>query len=328
MSRFWRTAFLAGVAFAIPAAVNAAIARQRRELRNALPGDSGDYDWPMGSIHYHVRGEGAPLVLVHGIGAGNSSYEFRYNFEPLSERFRVYALDLPGFGRSDRADLPYSADLYITALMDFLRDVVREPANIIASSLSAAYTVRLAVHRPELISRLILLHPTGLESLTRRTPIVGQAAYGAFSLPAIGTALYNGITSYNYITSYLEENLYADPTRVTPALVEHYYQSAHQPNAQYALRSFLAGLLNCDITEEWPRLTQQVLIAWGRYAKPTPVENAQQFLKLNPNTRLRVFEQSGLLPHDEEHEDFNAAATLFLNLKEADTLFSSSSVSS
>src|SRR5262249_42427299 len=143
-----------------------------------------------------------------------------------------------------------------------------------------------------------------------------------FSLPAIGPAIYNGITSYANIEVYLREKLYVDPTRVTPALVEQYYQSAHQSNAHYVLRSFLAGLFNCDITDSWPRLSQQILIAWGRHAQMTPVENAQLFLKENPNARLRVFEQSGLLPHDEEHEEFNSAALTFLNAKEADVLLS------
>ncbi len=322
MSRMWRAALVAGAAFAVPAAINAAISRQRRELVNALPGDSGEYAWPMGSIAYQVRGEGVPLVLVHGVGAGNSSYEWRHNFEALAEEFRVFALDLPGFGRSARADVNYTADMMVLALMDFLRDVVKAPALVVASSLGAAFAVRLAATRPELIERLVLVCPTGLEQLKSRTPILSQTAYAAFSLPAIGTSIYNGIASYRYIESYMRENLYVDVTRVTPALIEHTYQSAHQPNAQYALRSFVSGLLNCDITEYWPRLSQQVLLAWGRHARQTPVENAQLFLKENPNARLRVFEESALLPHDEEYEDFNAAVIAFLRAREVQSLLS------
>ncbi len=208
--------------------------------------------------------------------------------------------------------------------MDFLRDVVREPAYVLASSLSSAYTVKLAAMRPELVARLVLVCPTGLETLKSRLPIAGRAAYAAFSLPAIGPAIYNGITSYNYIESYLRTNLYVDPTRVTPALIEQYYQSAHQPNSHYALRAFLAGLLNCDITDTWPRLAQQILIAWGRYARATPVENAQRFLQENPNTRLNVFENSSMLPHDEEYEAFNDAVITFLSAKDASALLGAS----
>jgi pimeloyl-ACP methyl ester carboxylesterase len=320
MNRLWRAALLAGAAFAVPAAINVAIAQGRRELLNALPGDGGDYAWPMGHIYYQERGQGKPLILIHGVGAGESSYEWRHNFEALAEQFHVYAFDLPGFGKSARCDINYTADLYILAIMDFMRDVVKQPAYVMTSSLSGAYAVRLAALRPELIERLVLVCPTGLETLTRRTPVVSQAAYGLLSLPAIGQSIYNGIASYKSIESYMRENLYVDPMHVTPALVDHYYQSAHQSGAQYALRSFVSGLLNCDITADYPRLTQQILIVWGRHAHMTPVENAQEFLKQNPNTRLRIYENSGLLPHDEERNDFNDAIAQFLATGEAESL--------
>ncbi|HLV80795.1 MAG TPA: alpha/beta fold hydrolase [Chthonomonadaceae bacterium] len=312
MSRLWRAALLAGVALAVPAAINRGIARQKGKLLRALPGESGLYPWPMGDISYEVRGEGPPLVLIHGIGAGCSSYEWRHNFDALSEQFKVYAPDLPGFGKSARPNINYTDALMILALTDFLRDVVRQPASVIASSLSGAYAVRLAAARPEQIERLVLVCPTGLRQLRQRPPVWSQMVYGTFSLPALGLSLYNAMLSYARIDAYLRHNLYADPTLVTPALVERYYVSAHQPGAPYVFRSFLAGLLNCDITPAYPALRQPILIAWGAKARLTPLENAQQFLEMNANARLRVFEESGMLPHDEEAAAFNAAALAFL----------------
>ena len=201
MNRAARFALLAGAAFAVPAAINLAIALRRRPLEPALPGDSGEYAWPLGSLSYQVRGEGRPLVLVHGVGAGESSYEWRHNFDALSEHFRVYAVDLPGFGRSARRDVAYTADIYITALLDFLRDVVQEPASLLTSSLSGAYAVKLAALRPELIERLVLICPTGLERLLRPWPLLSPLAYGAFNIPAYGESIYNGIASRGYIES-------------------------------------------------------------------------------------------------------------------------------
>ncbi|MCW3095091.1 MAG: alpha/beta fold hydrolase [Chthonomonadaceae bacterium] len=313
MNRAARFALLAGAAFAIPAAINLAIAARRRPLEPSLPGDSGEYAWPLGSIAYQVRGEGRPLVLVHGVGAGESSYEWRHNFDALSEHFRVYAIDLPGFGRSARRDIAYTADIYVTALVDFMRDVVQESAYVLASSLSGAYAVKLAALRPELVERLVLLEPTGLERLRRPLPLLSSLAFGAFSVPAYGESIYNGIASRSYIESYLRQNLYVDPARVTPTLVDHYYRTAHQPGGQYALRSFLSGLLCCDITEVYPEIQQPILVVWGRQAKVTPVEDARAFYEQNPNARLRIFENSGMLPHDEEAPAFNAAVTEFLN---------------
>jgi len=313
MNRAARFVLLAGAAFAVPAAINLAIALRRRPLESALPGDSGEYAWPLGAIAYQVRGEGPPLVMVHGVGAGESSYEWRHNFAALSEHFRVYAVDLPGFGRSARRDIAYTADIYITALVDFIRDVVQEPAHILASSLSGAYAVKLAALRPELVERLVLVEPTGLERLLRPLPVLSPLAYGVFNIPAYGESLYNGIASRSYIESYLRQNLYVDPARVTPTLVDHYYRSAHQPGGQYALRSFLSGLMTCDIKQIYPELQRPVLVVWGRQSKVTPVADARAFYEQNPNARLRIFEESGMLPHDEEASAFNAAVTEFLN---------------
>lgn len=157
MGKFMRAALLGFAAFAIPFAFNQIVAMRRRPLENGLPGDSGDYSWPLGTIHYEVHGEGSPLVLIHGIGAGESSYEWRHNFDALAADHKVYAIDLPGFGKSERRPQVYTAALYITALIDFLRDVVREPATLVASSLSSAYAVEVAASRPELIERLVLI---------------------------------------------------------------------------------------------------------------------------------------------------------------------------
>jgi pimeloyl-ACP methyl ester carboxylesterase len=316
MGKLWRAALWTGAAFAFPAVINLAIARNRRDLITPLPGEEGEYGWPLGRIHYQVRGDGEPLVLVHGVGAGNSSYEFRYNFDALSEQSRVYAYDLPGFGKSERRNQTYTADMFVLALMDFLRDVVKEPAHVVASSLSAAHAISLAARRPELIKTLTLICPTGIQDLVNRVPVWSQFAYGAFSLPAVGTSLYNGIASYAYIESFLKENVYYDVTMVTPALVEQFYQTAHQPNGQYALRSFISGLLNCDIAPVYPQLRQPVFIAWGRHAKQTPVEHSREFYEQHPHSRLRIFEESRLLPHNEEAEDFNAAVLSFLRSTE------------
>jgi pimeloyl-ACP methyl ester carboxylesterase len=312
MKRLKKAAWLSALAFGVPAAVNLAISSRRKEPVNALPGAADAYDWPLAKIGYYVQGTGRPLLMVHGIGAGSSAFEWRQNFEELSREFRVFALDLPGFGRSDRRNLDYTADLYVLALFDFLRDVVKEPACVVASTLGAAFTIRLAAMRPELFDRLVLVCPTGLERLRVRTPVLGDAAYGVLSLPAIGESIYNGIASYSYIASYARQSLYVDPARVTPALVEHYYQYAHRPGGILAVRAFLSGKLVCDVTESYPKIDRPMLIAWGRQSKELPVEGAQAFTDLNPNARLRIFEESKMLPHDEEAEAFNNAVLAFL----------------
>jgi pimeloyl-ACP methyl ester carboxylesterase len=82
---------------------------------------------------------------------------WRKNFDALARDFPVYALDLLGFGFSDKpGTAPYSAELYVELITDFIREVTNYPVNVIASSLGAAYAVRVADEHPELINALIL----------------------------------------------------------------------------------------------------------------------------------------------------------------------------
>ena len=89
-------------------------------------------------------GDGPPVVLLHGLYAGASLYEWRKNFDALGEHFDVTAIDWLGFGLSDKPNIRYSDTLYIEMLRDFLREVIGRPCTLVASSLAAAYAVEAA----------------------------------------------------------------------------------------------------------------------------------------------------------------------------------------
>ena len=127
-SNFWKTLLAGGAGVAALAAVNAAIQRSVVEPDDsALGGAARFFVWKHGRIFYKESGlqkPGLPIVFVHGIGAGSSSFMWRKNFDVLAQTFRVYALDLLGFGFSDKpAGAPYSANLYVELLSDFIRDI-------------------------------------------------------------------------------------------------------------------------------------------------------------------------------------------------------------
>ena len=108
-------------------------------------------------------------MLIHGIYVGASSYEFRHIFDNLARNFRVYSLDLLGFGNSERPALRYTPAMYIQLIGDFVRQVVGgadQPVSILAPSLTAALTIRVVASSPGLFARLILIEPTGLQNLS------------------------------------------------------------------------------------------------------------------------------------------------------------------
>ena len=307
----WQTAALAaGGATALIAAANWLIARASRPAASPLEGDHGRYVWSHGTVAYTVRGSGEPLVLLHGIYVGASSYEFRHVFDRLARDFRVYAPDLLGFGLSDRPPLVYTPVLYEELIQDFLLQVVGagdHPASVVASSLSGAFAIRAAVERPGLFARLALIEPTGIDQLADAHESIGRTlALDLLRSPLLGQALYNLIASRLSIRYYLRSQVYDDPALVSDDVVDEYYTMAHQPGARFAPASFISGMLNTPVSAVFPLLKQPIVLCWGKDSRFNPLESAGAFREANPRTELRVFD-CGSLPQAERPAELAAS---------------------
>jgi pimeloyl-ACP methyl ester carboxylesterase len=311
--KFWQGLFLAGGAgVAALAAVNASIARGATEPEdNSLGGEAREFAFEYGRVFYRVAGASdvrAPLIFLHDIGAGASSFMWRKNFDALAADFHVYAPDLPGFGLSDKsASAPYSADLYTAFIRDFLREEVQHaPAHIVAGGWSAAFAVRVADEHPALVASLTLIAPGGVNTLHARPDLPGAAFYGLLHSPVLGASFYNAMTSERSLRDYARKRLFYERRFVTPRLVAHYYNASHQPGAQHAVSAFLSGYLNTDAREAFARLTQPVTLIWGKQDLTTPVAQAAALLSLNSRARLEIFDRCRMMPQTEHAEKFNA----------------------
>lgn len=297
------------------AIANRLIAMSAGELYSVLGGEERRYSWEQGDIFYTVRGRGAPLLLVHGIYAGASSFEFRRVFEALAREFRVYALDLLGFGLSDRPNIVYTPQLYIRLIEDFTRQVMGgadNPVQVIASTLGAAFTIHAIADRPSLFERAVLIEPTGLETLNAPRPTPDrQLARAVLRTPLIGESLYNLVASRASIRLFLTKLTYSRRMAVSDELVDYYYLAAHQRGARYALASFLAGTLDTPVNGVYQELRQPLLLIWGKDARITPLEQARAFRQSNPRAEIRVFD-CGALPQDELPDEFVSEVSAWL----------------
>jgi pimeloyl-ACP methyl ester carboxylesterase len=286
--------------------------RGGEQLPNRLGGEVRYYRWRGGKLAYMVAGEGEPLLLVHGVYAGASSYEFRKNFEALSRNFRVYALDLLGCGMSERPSRGYEAEDVALQVEDFVREEIGDSAHLVASSLSAALVVPALVRSGRLFRKVVLICPTGYGTLDRPSGRLGDVIYGLFLAPILGNTLYHAIVSEWGIRYYLGSMAYHDADLVTDELVEDYYSISHQPGARYFPAAFVSGKLNLGVADLWPRVPHRTLICWGLEARTVPVREAQRFVANNPRCEPRIFKDAALLPHDERARTFNEEAKTFL----------------
>lgn len=304
MTRGRQIATGVGVTLAGLAGMNALVRVRAGSLPETLhDGERLSYDWRYGRVSYQVAGDGAPLLLVHGVYAGACNYEWRRNFDVLSRSFRVFAPDLLGFGHSERPAIEYTDDLYVGLLHDFTRDVVGVGSYAVADSESCGFLVADAAANPDSYRSLVLVCPTAISSRDGHG-LAGRLTGAVLRTPLVGTALYNAIVSRGSIEAELNK-LYEQREAFDDHAVRLYYASSHQPGAKWAATAFLSGRLRRDIRGEFRSLQMPVLLVWGDEAAYTPVSNAAAFLAANPRADLKVFAECGSLPQEEHPERFN-----------------------
>ena len=113
--------------------------------KNLLKKDEGNnYSFTYGNIFYKVSGEGKPVLLIHDLNECSSGMEWFYLEKKLSKTYKVYTIDLLGCGRSDKPKFNYNSFLYVQLITNFIRDIIGEPTNIIATGKSAAPVIMAA----------------------------------------------------------------------------------------------------------------------------------------------------------------------------------------
>lgn len=253
--------------------------------------------------------EGGTVVLIHGIG--DSVEAWTLNINALAEHYRVYAMDLVGFGHSDKPSVPYSFSYLAQFVNDFMEAQSIDQACLIGNSLGGGVALQFAIQFPDKVEKLVLVASSGLGkevNLLFRLP----------TLPLIGEWLTR--PSRKGTAQILKECVY-DPALVTNELVEFYYQLDTLPGAQKSFLSMLRAGCNLHglrddvirpILDNLATITAPTLIVWGQQDRILPVAHAHMAEKRIPNARLHIFDPCGHLPQLERAEEFNTLVLEFL----------------
>jgi pimeloyl-ACP methyl ester carboxylesterase len=306
--RLTKGLLLAGAAVGVPLVAAALLRRRVDPPSPPRWGRTHRYARRSGpEVVFQELGSGPPILLLHSLGPGFDSGQWRAAAEVLAESHRVYVPDLPGWSRTRGAMGAHHPDEYLSLIEDFLTGVVRERAVVVASGLSAAYAVQIALDHPGQVAALALVSPLGLgedggRSFTAR--LVG--------LPVVGALVLDLLTARTALEHQLRREVYAAPERVDAALLEHHYRASHTREARAALAAYLDGRLWLDVSAELGRLRTPVWLAWGRESKTPPVETADLWLRRLPDAEIDIFEGAGALPHAEAAALFCRALERFL----------------
>ncbi|MEY6431259.1 alpha/beta fold hydrolase [Thioalkalicoccus limnaeus] len=272
-------------------------------LPPAVSAPRNDYVRPDGiRLNYYVDGPagGRPLLLIHAINAAPSVYELKPLFEHYRTRRRVYALDFPGFGFSDRGDRRYSPQLYTDTIVDFVTQVIKEPVDVVALSLGSEFATQAALRAPELFATLTLISPTGFSD--RRLPNgegqVAKWAHKVLSVPLWGPGLFKLLATRPSIRYFMKKS-FVDA--VPAEYIEYAYAAAHQPGAHHAPLYFLSGqLFTTDAYDRfYSKVSQPVLVIHDRDPNVS-FERLPALLAERPNWQEARIAPSLGLPHWEK----------------------------
>ncbi len=263
------------------------------------------------NTRYWTAGDTGPnVVLIHGVG--RFLKEWRPSFDALAAHYRVYALDLPGHGHTDK---PLSVSYRLVDLARFVNEFVGaldiDQAHVVGHSLGGGIALQLTLQFPDAVDRLVLVCSAGLGK--EATLVLRITA-----VPVLGEILTRPSLKG---TRRLLKEFVKDPAFLTDAFVDLSYRMAALPGAQQAVLKTLRSAGNLfgqyddtyrPIVDNLGSIESPVLIIWGRQDRVLPVAHGQAAVKELPNASLKILEDCGHLPMLEQTQKFNESILDFL----------------
>jgi len=257
-------------------------------------------------VAYRVDGEGPAVVQIHGLGAGASSRQTRYQIDALvASGRRVYSIDLTGWGESIGPQRLFTGPYYADLVTAFLEEVVDGQAALIGHSLGGTYAIAAAAARPELVTALVLNAPVGVETFAQESNERTAARWQRLVESPEGQAFYRLLGSLPSIALFCRTSLYVDPSFCDAETLSDYRRYTREPDSIYAAAAFLTGNLGLPVGEDFASLPQPILLIWGRENVFTPLSEADAFLALNPGAALAVIDDAGAMVNDERQQEFD-----------------------
>lgn len=276
-----------------------------------------------------AKGEKVPLLLVHGFGA--SIEHWRHNLQPLAQGRRVYALDLLGFGASEKAVAPYSTGgLWAEQVYDFWQTLIQRPVVLVGHSLGSLVCLAVAVRYPQMVRGLVLVTLPDGSVLQKPRSLVLQTAIAClqkglqplltlgqsfFTFPVIFWSFFQVIRQPWLIRRGLK-SAYVNDSQVSEDLVMAFTQPTEEEGAVWALKEMVLTSpgtnLEFKAPKVLPHLSIPILLFWGKQDLLVPSSLAKYFPTFNERLELIVLEKAGHCLHDECADEMNARVLSWL----------------
>lgn len=264
-------------------------------------------------VRYITRGQGEEnIIFIHGLGA--TAYTWRHLLDPFSEKYTVYALDLIGFGMSDKPDVALSPRFFADFMADFMEAAGIDTAHLAGNSLGGAVAASTALWYPEKVGKVVLIAAGGYDDLAEHRPFLVRLS----RLPVVGEGiiLLSQVSPQGVVRSTLEESAY-NKEFIDDTLVHEFARGFVTPGYRKFLLNFTRHFSYAELENNLGNIEHETLILWGENDQWIPLEFAYRFFEDLPHAKLVVIENCGHEPQEEHPEITVDAIKRFLFEPEA-----------
>ena len=270
------------------------------------------FEWRFGNIYYTKKGAGSPILLIHDTLPGSSGYEWNKIEEELTVEHTVYTIDLLGCGRSDKSGITYTNFVYVQMICDFIRKVIGQKTDGIASGLSGSFVAMSCHNEKELFNKIMLVNPPSLTQLKQMPTQKDRLLKLALEIPVFGTLVYHMIVSRDSVNNLFIEKMYYNPFHVDSQMTDAYYEAAHKGGyyTRFLYSSLIAKYMNINISHALKALDNSIYIVEGE-AEPNGKAITKDYCASNPAIEVSVLKETKHLPHVESPDAFLEQVKIF-----------------
>lgn len=215
------------------------------------------FETKFGKVRYNKYGtNGTPLLLIHNLESGSSSYEFHNVIKKLAETNIIYTVDLLGYGLSDKPQVTYTNYFHVTIIKNFINEIIKENTSIITSGDSSTIAFMLNALDSDCINKLYLINPQDLYKMNFIPSKQNKMMQFIFETPILGTFIYYVLNSKEKTKNKLLDDYFYDYNKVSQNDIDKYYESTMiggednkytfaSVNNYYTNINFLNALKNC-----------------------------------------------------------------------------------
>lgn len=246
------------------------------------------------NINYIDKGQGELVVLLHGWGSNITLFDSMINL--LSAKYRVVAMDMPGFGESDEPTEPWDVDRYVDFFLEFLKMYDFKKITLLGHSFGGRVIIKLCSRKLSFeIEKVILVDSAGVKPEKTTSQKLKQKTY------KIGKKFLQTAAMQKLFPDALEE-------------LRRKNGSADYNAASPIMRQTLVKVVNEDLCELMPNVKCPTLLIWGKQDDATPLSDGEKMEKLMPEAALVSFDAAGHYSFLDQQVLFNRVLASFMNI--------------